>query len=85
MLNYQKLIAKHFNFRRETIPLFSDDELRKLTMPVSLFVGGKDVMLHSEKTVKRLESLLSHVEINLIPEEGHSIVNKGNEIREFLN
>ncbi len=85
MLNYQKLIAKHFNFRTENIPLFSDDELRKLTMPVSLFVGGKDVMLHSEKTAKRLGSLLSHAEINLIPEEGHSIVNQGNEIREFLN
>ena len=25
MLNYQKLIAKHFNFRREIIPIFSDD------------------------------------------------------------
>lgn len=85
MLNYQKLIAKHFNFRKETIPLFSDDELRKLTMPVSLFVGGKDVMLHSEKTAKRLESLLKHAEINFISEEGHSIVNQGDKIKQFLN
>lgn len=49
MLIYQKLIAKHFNFRKVTIPIFSDDELKKLTIPVSLFVGGKDVMLHSQK------------------------------------
>ncbi|WP_461613483.1 alpha/beta fold hydrolase [Clostridium sp. Marseille-QA1073] len=85
MLNYQKLIAKHFNFRREVIPLFSDDELIQLTMPIALFVGGKDVMLHSEKTAKRLESLLGHANINLIPDEGHSLVNQGDEIREFLN
>ena len=85
MLNYQKLISKHFNFRKVTIPIFSDNELRKLTMPVALFVGGKDVMLHSEKTANRLGSLLNHAEINFIQEEGHSIVNQGNEIRKFLN
>lgn len=85
MLNYQKLIAKHFNFRKVTIPIFSDNELRKLTMPVALFVGGKDVMLHSEKTANRLGSLLNHAEINFIQEEGHSIINQGNEIRKFLN
>lgn len=85
MLSYQKLIAKHFNFRRVTIPIFSDNELKKLTMPVALFVGGKDVMLHSEKTANRLGLLLNHAEINFIQEEGHSIVNHGNEIRKFLN
>lgn len=85
MLIYQKLIAKHFNFRKVTIPIFSDDELKKLTIPVSLFVGGKDVMLDSEKTAKRLKSLLAHAEINFFNEEGHSLVNKGNEIRDFLS
>lgn len=85
MLSYQKLIAKHFNFRRVIIPIFSDSELKNLTMPVALFVGGKDVMLHSEKTANRLGLLLNHAEINFIQEEGHSIVNHGNEIRKFLN
>lgn len=85
MLSYQKLIAKHFNFRRVTIPIFSDSELKKLTMPVALFVGGKDIMLHSDKTANRLGLLLNHAEINFIQEEGHSIVNHGNEIRKFLN
>lgn len=85
MLSYQKLIANHFNFRRVTIPIFSDNELKKLTMPVALFVGGKDVMLHSEKTANRLGLLLNHAEINFIQEEGHSIVNYGNEIRKFLS
>ncbi|MGL5347964.1 MAG: alpha/beta fold hydrolase [Peptostreptococcaceae bacterium] len=84
ILNYQKLIAKHFNFRKVTIPIFSDEELIKLTMPVSLFVGGKDVMLHSEKTANRLKSLLNHAKINFIEEEGHSIVNQGDDIRAFL-
>ena len=85
MLTYQKLIAKHFNFRREIIPIFSDEELMKLTMPIALFVGGKDIMLHSEKTAKRVETLIGHANINFIPHEGHSLINQGDEIREFLN
>lgn len=84
MLNYQKLIAKHFNFQREVIPRFSDDEILKLTMPVALFVGGKDIMLHSEITAKRLETLLPQAAINFLPNEGHSLVNQGDKIREFL-
>lgn len=84
ILNYQKLIGKHFNFRKEIIPLFSDEELKKLIMPVALFVGAKDIMFYSEKTANRLKSLVSHSNINLITDEGHSIVNQGDAIREFL-
>ena len=53
-------------------------------MSVALFVGGKDIMLHSEKTAKRLERLLGHAKINFLAEEGHSIVNQGDKVREFL-
>ena len=84
ILNYQKLIARNFNFRKEIIPLFSDEELRKLTMPIALFVGAKDIMLYSEKTANRLKSIVNHAEINLIEGEGHSLVNQGDFIRAFL-
>ncbi|WP_026106415.1 alpha/beta fold hydrolase [Clostridium saccharoperbutylacetonicum] len=85
MLKYQKLIGRHFNYRRESIPIFSDDELKLLTMPTVLFVGEKDIMLHSDKTARRLSSLLPHAEINLLPEAGHSNVNDISKIIEWLN
>lgn len=85
MFNYQKLIAKHFNFRKVVIPLFSDDELSGLTMPVALFVGGRDIMLHSEKTAKRLITVVPHTTIHYLSDEGHSLVNQGSKIRAFLN
>ena len=53
-LQYQKLIGENFNYRREIIPLYSDSELKQLTMPTILFVGEKDVIFHSTKTAKRL-------------------------------
>lgn len=84
ILNYQKLIGRHFNFRKEIIPLFSDEELIKLKMPITLFVGAKDIMFYSEKTANRLKSIVNHAKINLMENEGHSIVNQGECIREFL-
>jgi pimeloyl-ACP methyl ester carboxylesterase len=85
MLKYEKLIGKSFNYRRETIPIFSDNELKLLTMPTVLFVGTKDIMLHSDKTARRLRGLLPHAEINILPQAGHSNVNDANKIIEWLN
>jgi pimeloyl-ACP methyl ester carboxylesterase len=85
MLRYQKLIGKNFNYRRETIPIFSDDELKLLTMPTVLFVGLKDIMLCSDKTAKRLESLLPQSEINILNEAGHSNINDVDKIITWFN
>ncbi|MFV0520115.1 MAG: alpha/beta fold hydrolase [Lachnospirales bacterium] len=84
ILAYQKLIAKHFNFRREVIPLLSDYDICKINVPISLFVGEKDIMLNSKETALRLKNLLPHSEINYIEGAGHSIVTFGNDIRKFL-
>ena len=84
MLEYQKLIGDNFNYRREVIPLFSDIELKRLIMPVILFVGKKDIMFHSGMTAKRLGSIVPHANINLLPEAGHVLINLTSEIKEFL-
>lgn len=85
MLKYQKRIGKSFNYRKETIPIFSDNELKLLTMPTVLFVGAKDIMLHSDKTARRLGNLLPHAQINISPKAGHSNVNDVNKIIEWFN
>lgn len=84
MLNYQKLIGKNFNFRREIIPLFKDSELKRLTMQVILFVGEKDIMFHSDMTAKRLKDLVPQSNINIIPGASHALINLTDEICEFL-
>ncbi|MFZ5643813.1 MAG: alpha/beta fold hydrolase [Bacillota bacterium] len=75
ILKFQILIVKNFNIRREPIPIFSDEELRRLTMPVFLFVGAKDIMLHSMETADRMKKLIPNARINILPEGGHSIIN----------
>ncbi|MBU5439561.1 alpha/beta hydrolase [Tissierella sp. MSJ-40] len=68
----------------ETIPLFTDNELKKLTMPTALFVGEKNIMLHSVKTAERLRDLVPYATINILPDVGHSIVNLADKIKVFL-
>lgn len=75
ILKFQILIGKNFNIRKEHIPIFSDEELIRLTMPVFLFVGAKDIMLHSIETADRMKKLVPNARINILPEGGHSIIN----------
>ena len=84
-LNYQKLIGLFFNSRQETIPIFTDDELKKLTMPCILFVGGKDIMLRSDEIIKRFSELVPHAERVMLKDKGHSLSGLSDEITEFLN
>jgi pimeloyl-ACP methyl ester carboxylesterase len=83
-VEYSKLIARSFNLRTESVPIFSDDELKSLTMPVLLYAGKKDVLLDSKKTVERLTKLLPNAYTNLLPDAGHVLINLKDDIIPFL-
>jgi pimeloyl-ACP methyl ester carboxylesterase len=84
-LEYTKLIARNFNLRTEPVPIFTEQELKRLTMPVLLFAGKKDVLLQSEKTIKRLEASVPAAVTNLLPNHGHVLVGFASKIVDFLN
>jgi pimeloyl-ACP methyl ester carboxylesterase len=81
---YIILIAEHFSPRMELIPIFQDEDLKRLTMPVLLLAGGKDVFLPSQRTAERLTRLLPNLQVNLMPDAGHVLVNLASPILEFL-
>ncbi len=74
ILKFQILIGKNFNIRKEPIPIFRNEELKRLTMPVFLFVGAKDIMLNSMETADRMKKLVPSARINILPEGGHSLI-----------
>ena len=84
MLNYQKLIAATFNTRKEAIPPFTDDELKSLSMPSAVFVGGKDILLNSAETAQRYKRLIPSATVVMMPERGHSLTGLTDEIKAFL-
>ena len=78
------LIHENFLPRREELPIFSDEALKLLTMPVLAIVGGKDVMLDSAETKRRLESNVARVEVRYLREAGHVIFGQTGTILTFL-
>ena len=53
-------------------------------MPVMAIVGGKDVLMDSAETRRRLERNVPHVEVRYHPEAGHFILRQTTPILEFL-
>ena len=84
-IRYTRLIMENFNPRMDIMPLFSDEELGRLCMPVLLIVGAKDALLPSRKTARRLSGLLPHAEVVLLPESGHVLIDQSKRVMRFLS
>jgi pimeloyl-ACP methyl ester carboxylesterase len=83
-LDYLTVIHRHFRPRTQRLPVFSDDRLGTLTMPVLVIVGDRDAMLDSHDTVRRLDHAVPHSVTTLLPGVGHSIVGQAVPVLGFL-
>lgn len=77
------LIQRNFRPRRR-LPVFDDETLRRLTMPVLVILGGRDRMLDSGATRRRIEATVPHAEVRFLPEAGHLIPGQNRAILDFL-
>lgn len=84
MGDYVSLIFRHFRPRLERLPRIGDAALARLTMPVLAILGGKDVLLDSADTRRRLETHAPRPEILFLPEEGHLLRGQTATIAAFL-
>jgi pimeloyl-ACP methyl ester carboxylesterase len=83
-IEFMTLIADNFRPRMVRLPIFSDDALQRLRMPVLAILGGKDALLDSAATKRRLERNVPHAEIRYLPQVGHLIAGQTAPILEFL-
>jgi pimeloyl-ACP methyl ester carboxylesterase len=81
---FSALILHHFRYRKTPLPIFSDEALESLTMPVLAILGGRDAILDSYETRERLRKCVPHAEISFLPEFGHLLVGQTARILEFL-
>jgi pimeloyl-ACP methyl ester carboxylesterase len=82
--NFSTLIAKHFRQNLKKVTRFSDAALARLTMPVLAILGGRDPMLDSSETRRRLETHLPHIEVRYLPDVGHAVLGQTAVIADFL-
>lgn len=78
------LMMRHFKSRVGKLPIFTDDELRRLTMPVLLLGGDEDGMRDVHQIAARLGSLLPHLDVIVVPGAGHALLNTSAKIAPFL-
>ncbi|MDQ7905305.1 alpha/beta hydrolase [Phytohabitans sp. ZYX-F-186] len=82
--SFALLIAKHFRPRTERVPTFSDDSLRKIDIPVLAMVGGKDALLDSYEIQRRLNKVMPHATVHMLPTSGHLLPDPTQTLLPFL-
>jgi|SRR5262245_24477460 len=83
-MEFLSLIHENFRPRIVKLPIFGDEALQRLTMPVIAVLGGRDVLLDSAGTKRRLERTVPQAEIRYLPEAGHFVFGQTAPILEFL-
>jgi len=78
------LISTHFRYRIENVPKVAPDRLRRLSMPVLLLVGGRDIMLDSYGSAKLVEQFVPTATVRLLPDEGHVLLGQTTSILDYL-
>jgi pimeloyl-ACP methyl ester carboxylesterase len=75
------------NFKpRVGVPvIFTDEELRRLTMPVFLIGGDQDGIFDNEKNARRLGRLVPDLTVKTVPGAGHAILHTVGPVRAFLS
>lgn len=81
---YMTLIMDEFKPRIGKLPIFTDEELRRLAMPVLMIGGDRDVIRDEVAIAGRLEALLPDVQTVIIAGAGHAIVDVTKYVRPFL-
>lgn len=84
ILRFSRVINHNFRPRMEPLPLFTDDELRRLTLPVLLEAGARDPMFDMHATAVRLQRLLPHLTVDMLPQAGHVLANLSGRVLPFL-
>lgn len=84
VLDTLALIFRQFRPRTERLPVFSDEELHRLAMPVLVVVGGRDVMFDSRETARRMRDNVPHAHVHLVAEAGHALLHQTEIVEGFL-
>lgn len=85
MNDFLMVVFQHFRPRMERLPLRTDEELASLTMPVQLFLGGKDVLIRSQETRGRMERLVRQLQLTYLEDAGHILPRQTGAISEFVS
>lgn len=77
-------VTRNFRGRMGVLPIFTDEELRRLTMPTLLLIGAEDALRDAAKITARLRPLLPHLTATTLPLAGHALLDTKTHVLPFL-
>jgi len=83
-VKFMNTILTHFRARRGKEYLFSEAELKRLSMPTLLIGGAQDALIPMESVIPRMQKFVPQLKSVLIPGLGHALVNLSGQILPFL-
>lgn len=83
-VRFSETIMTQFKPRMENMMMYSDTELKRLSMPVILLGGVRDPIQNNTRIKERLEKLLPHFKADIYPDKGHVLINLSQTIIPFL-
>jgi pimeloyl-ACP methyl ester carboxylesterase len=81
---FMNAIMTHFKPRIGSLAKFTDEELKRLTMPVLLVGGSQDPIRNVSGIAARITPLVPQLKTQIFPDRGHVLVNISGEIIPFL-
>lgn len=84
VLEVSNMIMENFNPMVGALPNYTDDQLKKLTMPVMYIAGENDATVHAHRTAQRIKKLIPHAKTKLIQNSGHVVYNVMDIIMPFI-
>ncbi len=84
VIKTSNLVMKNFNPYMGALPIFTDGQLKKLSMPVLYIAGEDDCTVNAIKTAQRLKSILPDAATDIIKDNGHVVFGVINKVINFI-
>ncbi|SDZ25283.1 hypothetical protein SAMN05421504_11199 [Amycolatopsis xylanica] len=73
--SFRPLLLRGLKYRMQPVPqhLFTDDELRSITVPTRIVLGERSVIHDSREVLVRLKKLNPNISSEVVPKTGHGL------------
>lgn len=85
VLYVTKMIGENFNPLSGALPHLTNAQMGMLTMPVLYIAGENDATADVKKAVVRMQALMPHVEVRVIQDNGHVVLDTMQWVMPFLD
>lgn len=85
VLYFTGMIWENFNPLTGSLPQLTDEQLRKLTMPILYIAGENDAVIDTGKSVKKLNKMVPSAKMQVIENHGHVVLDTLKWVIPFLS